>query len=105
MNKNRIICVFQPHTYSRTKALLNEFSEALSLADKVYLADIYPAREQNIYNISSQNLADITKNAEYVGSFEEIAEIIKRNVKENDLIITMGAGEAYKVGDILLSKQ
>ena len=104
LGKKRIICIFQPHTYSRTKALLPQFAEALSIADKVYLAEIYPAREQNTYNISSSQLAQLIKNAELYSSFEEIADILSKTVSEGDLVITMGAGEAYKAGDILLSK-
>lgn len=104
LNKKRVICVFQPHTYSRTKALLQEFASALSIADKVYLAEIYPAREQNIYNISSKQLAELIDGAEYCNSFEEIAARLAKTVGEGDIIITMGAGEAYKAGDILLGK-
>lgn len=105
LGKKRIICVFQPHTYSRTKALLPQFAEALSIADKVYLAEIYPAREQNTYNISSSQLAKLIKGAELCASFEEIADKLSKIASEEDLIITMGAGEAYKAGDILLSKK
>lgn len=102
MGMKNIICVFQPHTYSRTKALLNEFAETLSLADKVYLAEIYPARETNIYGISSKDLQDLIPNSEFCMSFEEIADRLSQDAEEGTLIITMGAGEAYKCGDILL---
>lgn len=102
LNKNRIICVFQPHTYSRTKALLSDFAKSLSIADKIYLLDIFPAREENIYGISSNDLADKIKKPCICASFEEIAEMLKKEIDEDDLVITMGAGEAYKVADILL---
>ncbi|MBE6623389.1 MAG: UDP-N-acetylmuramate--L-alanine ligase [Ruminococcaceae bacterium] len=105
LNKNRIICVFQPHTYSRTKSLLHDFAKALSIADKIYLLEIFPAREENIYGISSNDLADIMKKPCKVADFDEIAEMLKKEINENDLVITMGAGEAYKVADILLNNK
>lgn len=104
MNKRRIICVFQPHTYSRTKAMLNEFAKALSLADELYLADIFPARETNIYGVSSIDLANIIEKPTFYGSFEQIAEKLIDDIKDGDLVITMGAGEAYKVANIILGK-
>lgn len=103
MGMNRIICVFQPHTFSRTKALLSEFADSLSLADKVYLADIFPARETNTYGISSKDLQKLIPCSEYYDSFDNIAEKLKNDASKGTLIITMGAGEAYKCADILLS--
>ena len=103
MGMNRIICVFQPHTFSRTKALLPEFADSLSLADKVYLADIFPARETNTYGISSKDLQKLIPCSEYYDSFDNIAEKLKNDASKGTLIITMGAGEAYKCADILLS--
>lgn len=103
LNKNRIICVFQPHTYSRTKAMLCDFAKALSLADKVILAPIYPAREENIYGIESSHLAELIDGCEVIDGFDNIAKYLEGIVSEGDLVITMGAGEAYKAGDILLS--
>ncbi len=102
MEYNRIICVFQPHTYSRTYSLLNDFAKELSIADEVYLADIYPAREKNIYGVSSNQLASKIPSCKAVGSFEEITNILKESLGSGDLLITMGAGEAYKVGDLLI---
>ncbi len=103
LNKKRVICVFQPHTYSRTKALLYDFAKALSIADKVFLAPIFPAREENIYNIFSEDLAKLIHGCECLDSFEKLACAVKNFAKPDDLIITMGAGEAYKVADILLN--
>lgn len=94
----RVVCVFQPHTFTRTKALFKEFVEALSIPDKTILADIYPAREEDIYNISSKDLADKIKNSSYLGSFDNITGYLKENLKEGDLLITMGAGDIYKIG-------
>ena len=104
LNKRRIICVFQPHTYSRTKALLSDFARTLSIADKVILAPIYPAREQNTYGIYSEDLASLIEGAEVIDGFDKIAERLREVIEKDDLVITMGAGEAYKAGDILLSK-
>jgi len=103
-----IWCVFQPHTYTRTKALLPQFAEALSIADHVVLADIYAARELDIYGISSRDLqAEIQKlgtDCDYFPSFEEIEDFLRANVKEGDLVITMGAGNIVQVGEDLLKK-
>ena len=98
--------VFQPHTYTRTKALLPEFADALSLADHIVLSDIYAAREVNTVGISSEDLrAEIEKRgtkADYFSSFEEILEFLKTQLKEGDLLITMGAGNIVDVGEDLL---
>lgn len=103
---NRIICVFQPHTYSRTKAFLSEFAKSLSLADIVVLADIYPARETDTLGISSQNIADDLKNLGtkvwYFHSFSEIEAFLQKKCIHGDLLITMGAGDVDKIGENLL---
>lgn len=104
----KLWCVFQPHTYSRTKALLHEFAQALSLADEVVLADIYAAREKNTYGISSETLRDelksLGKDAYYLPSFGEIEDFLLTNAKKDDLILTMGAGNIVEVGEFLLGK-
>ncbi len=101
-------CVFQPHTYTRTKAFLPEFAQALSLADKIVLADIYAARETDTLGISSADLQNALKElgAEcyYFPSFEEIEKFLKENCINNDLLITMGAGDVVKIGENLLQK-
>lgn len=101
-------CVFQPHTYTRTKALLPQFAEALSIADHVVLADIYAARELDIYGISSRDLqAEIQKlgtDCDYFPTFAEIEDFLRKNVKEGDLVITMGAGNIVRVGEDLLQQ-
>lgn len=98
MDYDRILCVFQPHTYSRTKALLPEFIEALKLCDKAILADIYAAREQNTYGISSKDIADALDGGEYYDSFEKIEARLLEIAQPGDLIITMGAGNVNTIG-------
>lgn len=89
----RVICIYQPHTYSRTKGLYKEFVEALSMSDLTIMADIYAARETDTLGVSSEQLAkDIGNGAIYLDSFEKIAEYVNENAREGDLIFTMGAG-------------
>ncbi|MCR5655117.1 MAG: UDP-N-acetylmuramate--L-alanine ligase [Lachnospiraceae bacterium] len=99
---------FQPHTYTRTKALLPEFADALSHADHVILADIYAAREKNTIGISSQDLQkEIAKRGvpcEYFPTFEEIENFLQKNYAPGDVVITMGAGNIVDVGEDLLKK-
>ena len=98
--------VFQPHTYSRTKALFDDFAKALTAADEVVLADIYAAREKDDLGVSSAGLCEAVKsygtNARYFGSFDEIENFILQNCSPGDLLITMGAGDIVKVADSLL---
>ena len=100
--------VFQPHTYTRTQAFLKEFAQALSLADKVVLADIYAAREINTIGISSEaivsELQKLGKECYYFPSFEEIEKFLLKNCINGDLLITMGAGDVHKIGENLLKK-
>ena len=104
----RIICVFQPHTYSRTKAFLSDFARVLSMADIVVLADIYAAREKNTIGISSKDLlAKLQKNGQesyYFPSFDEIEKFLSEKCINNDLLITMGAGDVYLIGEHLLQQ-
>ena len=102
----KIWCVFQPHLYSRTKLLLNDFGRSFSDADEIILADIYAARELKDESINSKMLAEeIIKNggkAVYMESFDKIAEFLTENAKKGDVVITMGAGDIFKVGENLL---
>ena len=104
----RIVVAFQPHTYSRTKAFLDDFAKALSEADMVVLADIYAAREKNTYNISSEDLLAVLQSmgvdSAYFPTFDEIENYLLQNCTEGDLLITMGAGDIDMVGDRLLGK-
>ena len=103
MGFSRILCAYQPHTYSRTAGLLEEFSVAFGDADRVYFADIYAAREENVYGVSSALLAErVGSKATYCGSFEAVANAIRQEAREGDLVIVMGAGDIYKVFDLLL---
>lgn len=106
LKKDKLWVIFQPHTYSRTKALFNEFSEAFYSADEVIITDIYAAREDNPGDISSKDLVErlYQKNikSKYIPTFDEIVEYLKENIGENELIITCGAGPIYKVGESLL---
>lgn len=99
-------CVFQPHTYSRTKAFLKEFAQTLTLADKVVLADIYAARETDTLGISSETLQQeilaLGRECYYFPSFDEIENFLLENCLNGDLLITMGAGDVVKIGETLL---
>ena len=98
----RLICVFQPHTYSRTAALADQFAVAFEEADKVILTDIYAAREDNVYGISSEKLAiSIGEKAIYGGNLGQISEILKSVSGKDDMIIVMGAGDIFKIFPML----
>ena len=103
-----IVCVFQPHTYTRTKAFFNEFVDALSLADMVVLAPVYAAREKDTLGMSSELICRELRNkgcdAYSFSTFEEIEEFLVENCMSGDLLITMGAGDIVKVGEELLEK-
>ncbi|MBE6565825.1 MAG: UDP-N-acetylmuramate--L-alanine ligase [Ruminococcaceae bacterium] len=102
MGYKRILCAYQPHTYSRTAKLFEEFVRAFDLADRTYFVDIYAAREENVFGVSSLGLANaIGERAAYCGSFPKVAEALTRDAKEGDLVIIMGAGDIYKIYDFL----
>ena len=103
-----IWCIFQPHTYTRTKSLFDEFVEALTLTDHVILADIYAARETDTLGISSRDVADALKekgsDAYYFSSFKEIEDFCLEHCQKGDLLITMGAGDVVNIGEELLKR-
>ena len=106
LNYKNLYIIFQPHTFSRTKALLNEFAKALSLVDNVILAKIYAAREKDTGEIGSADIKNIIMNinnknnfCEYFETFEEIRKCIASRVTSGDIVVTMGAGDVYKVFD------
>ncbi len=106
--KNKLIVVFQPHLYSRTKALFAEFTTAFGDADEVYFLPIFFAREEFDPTISSAILAEaVGKNVATVKSFNDFAEaetfFKNKQMQSGDVLVTMGAGEAYKVGDSVLT--
>lgn len=102
MHFDRILCAFQPHTYTRTKALFPEFVEALGLCDQAVLAPIYAAREQNTVGVYASDLAKAVSGAVSFDTFEEIAAYLKQQAGPNDLVLTMGAGNINEVGPLLL---
>ncbi|MCM1100341.1 MAG: UDP-N-acetylmuramate--L-alanine ligase [Clostridium sp.] len=99
-------CVFQPHTYTRTKAFMEDFAKALCMADKVVLADIFAARETDTLGISSRTLQERVRAAGgecyYFPTFDEIENFLLKNCTKGDLLITMGAGDVQKIGENLL---
>ncbi|MGN0437390.1 MAG: UDP-N-acetylmuramate--L-alanine ligase [Lachnospiraceae bacterium] len=103
---NELWVVFQPHTYTRTKALLDEFADALKGFDHVILVDIYAAREPDTGLVSSKDLMERIKeygtDVRYFSSFDAVENYLLKNCKKNDLLITMGAGDVYLIGESLL---
>ena len=101
-------CVFQPHTYSRTRAFLDDFAESLSLADHIVLTDIYSAREVDPGDISSAHLAkklkERGKDVHHIGDFAEIETFLKKNCYPDDLLIIMGAGDVVSISNSLTKK-
>lgn len=107
---DKVYGIFHPHTYTRTKGFLKEFSESFNLCDKVIIKEIYSAREKNIYNISSRDLCkEINKFAKkeiaiFFKHDEDILNFIKNNATPNDIILTIGAGESHLLGEELLKE-
>ncbi|MDO5441013.1 MAG: UDP-N-acetylmuramate--L-alanine ligase [Bacillota bacterium] len=105
-----IWCLFQPHTYTRTIALFDQFADAFNDADKLVLAEIYAAREKNIYKISAKKLQEEIKKKHpekevyFMPDFNSISDFVTNNADEGDIVITMGAGDIYKIGDLILEK-
>lgn len=103
---NKLWVVFQPHTFTRTKALMDRFASSLTLADNIVLAKIYPARETDDLGISSDTLREkinsLGKEALYLDSFEKIKKFLINNCEDGDLLITMGAGDVVNIGDELV---
>lgn len=100
--------IFQPHTYSRTKSLLDDFAHALMEFDYIIITDIYAARESNTYNISSLDLVnkikELGKECIYISEFSKIADYINQHVQEHDIILTLGAGTVTNIGPMILEK-
>ncbi|MEK7559131.1 MAG: UDP-N-acetylmuramate--L-alanine ligase [Patescibacteria group bacterium] len=109
-NNKKIVCIFQPHTYSRTKALFDDFLKAFSNADAVVVSDIYPSlREEKDESVSSKILVNkmsaYHNNVEYLPSVRDVVEYISENqFDDNYVIITMGAGDIYKINEKLITK-
>ena len=104
MKYNNVWCVFQPHTYTRTYTLFDDFVKVLSESGlNIIITDIYAAREADTGLVSAQQLANAIPNAVYKKTFSEAADFIKAQAKRGDIVLTMGAGDVYKIGDMLLS--
>lgn len=103
---NRMWCVFQPHTYTRTITLLEEFSKAFEMSDEIIIADIYAAREKDTGLVHSKDLTKAImakgKDAHYLGDFQTIVSYLLENVAPGDMVITMGAGNIDQVGNLFL---
>lgn len=101
---DKVTCVFQPFTFSRTALLKDEFIEALSIADEVIITPIMGSREVNTYGISSEQIAEKLPNATVIDGFDNIAEYVVKTAKTGDLVITMGGGDIYKAAHKIMQK-
>lgn len=101
MGFNKVWAVFQPHTFSRTAMLLDDFAEALKIPDVAIISEILPVRETNTYNIYSTDLGAKVPNSVCLDTFEEITDYVCKNAKEGDLILTMGGGNVYMCANMI----
>jgi len=92
-----VYVVYQPHTYTRTHDLFDDFVKAFDGCDEVVFADIYAAREKNLFGITSRDLAEATPNGKHLGGFDEISDYYKSKLQKDDLLIIMGAGDIIKL--------
>ena len=104
MDYKRTIVVFQPHTYTRTAALFDDFVTQLKRPDITYLAEIYAAREKNTLGISSKDMAKEINGAKYFATFDEIVADLKKFAQPGDIILTIGAGDVFKIGERLVEE-
>jgi len=103
MGYERLFCLFQPHTYTRTKTLFDDFARAFDDTDGVFLVDIYAARELDTLGVSSALLAEaIGERAVYADSFRSAADLLRKTLREGDALVVMGAGNVYDIFPILL---
>lgn len=102
MDYQRLVIAFQPHTYTRTKALFQDFVRELKTADLVVLAEIYAARERNTFGISSRDLAENIPGSVYCETLPEVTEYLRSIAKPGDVILTVGAGDIFRAGEALL---
>ena len=105
LNYKRSVLVFQPHTYSRTRSLFEDFVAQLKRPDVLFLAEIYAAREKNIYGISSADLAARVENARFFPGFPELEEALRQTAQPGDIILTVGAGDVYRIGEDLVKSE
>ena len=104
MGDRRLVLAFQPHTYSRTHALFDDFVRELKKPDVVVLAEIYAARERNTVGISSADLAEQIPDAVFCETLPEVTKFLKENIREGDIVLTMGAGDIFRVGEALFEE-
>lgn len=102
---NNVWCIFQPHTYSRTLALFDDFKDVLPLADKLIIGDVYSAREKYSGKIHSCDLALAIDKAVYMNDFGAICRFVKENAKSGDVVLTVGAGDVFKIGKELVKQR
>ena len=107
--RRRVVCVFQPHLYSRTRDFYEEFGKAFLLSDLLIVTDVYPAREEPIQGVTGELIVNAAKqyghkDARYVPDKKEVVEALMKTVKENDIVITMGAGDIWKYGEEFLTR-
>jgi UDP-N-acetylmuramate--alanine ligase len=100
----RVVCAFQPHTYSRTKALFDQFVEELKIPDVAVLMEIYAAREKNTIGISSKDISDLIPGSIYCATLDEVTETLRKIARPGDIVLTVGAGDIYLAGEKLLVK-
>lgn len=103
MNYRRVVAAFQPHTYTRTKSLFNDFVRELQRADHVVLAEIYAARERNTSGISSRDLAERIPGAVFCETLQDVTAYLKEIAREGDVILTIGAGDIFRAGEAMLA--
>ncbi len=99
----RVVCAFQPHTYSRTKELFDDFVEVLKLPDVAVLMEIFPARETDTLGVSSRDLAERIPGSVYCPTLEAVTETLRELARPGDLLLTVGAGDIYLAGEALLN--
>ena len=104
MGFRRVWAVFQPHTFSRTSMLLDDFAKALAIPDMVVLSEILAVREVNTYHVYAKDLADKVPGSVWFKTFEEIADYVTANAREGDLILTLGGGDVYKCANMIVDK-
>ena len=100
----KVLVIFQPHRYSRTKAFTNEFAKSLEIADQVWLLEVYAASEQPISGVSSANIAKLMSNAEFEPNFISVTEAIASAANPGDVVITLGAGDVSSLGPLILDE-
>ena len=104
MGFREVWAVFQPHTFSRTYLLLDDFAKALSIPDHVVMTEILPVREENIYGIHTSDLAAKVPGSCWFDSFEKIADYVMEKAKPGDLILTLGGGDIYKCANLIVKR-